>query len=275
MSIEFPPEARGWIVLHNSGLTADQRAIVVAKNSGELKFDSVVTSMRSCFPDYVVPARSKRQAAALLVDAPEMEEEAPLPSAGDDVVFEEVEAFLADFGTQPASEEAEAEFEESETAEILAATWREKRNEISRLKKGRNFRQAAKVQVQFKEDVHQLKQRTRCNKCHRMGHWARECLKGQGKGKSTSSSDKPTTSGAAMVEEPEAGKSEVLLVSSPGYGIIDSGCGKTLIGQETLNSLFRLYQERGIQLPSLRRQPHVFAFGNNKEEETEFVVDLN
>lgn len=181
VAIEFPSEARGWIVLRNSGLTADQTAIVVAKNSGELKFDSVVTSMRSCFPDYVAPARSKRQAAALLVDAPELEEEVAPLSAGGDVVFEEVEAFLADFGAQTTSEEVEPEFEETETAEILAASWREKRNEISRLQKGRNFRQAAKVQVQFKEDVNQLKQRTRRNKCHRLGHCARECPRDRAK----------------------------------------------------------------------------------------------
>ena len=32
------------------------------------------------------------------------------------------------------------------------------------------------------------------------------------------------------------------LVSSPGYGVVDSGCGRTLIGRETLDHLTRAAQ---------------------------------
>ena len=44
-------------------------------------------------------------------------------------------------------------FEESETIEILAATGKEKRAEINKLQKVRNFRQIATVQKQFCQDV--------------------------------------------------------------------------------------------------------------------------
>ena len=77
-------------------------------------------------------------------------------------------------------------------------------------------------------------------------------------GKSRSSA-----SGAAMVEDfvpCDPNKSEVYLVSSPGFGIIDSGCGKTLIGQSTLNALFRKYAEIRHPLPELRREEHLFRF---------------
>lgn len=40
------------------------------------------------------------------------------------------------------------------------------------------------------------------------------------------------------------GVSEVFLVSSLGFGIIDSGRGETFIGQDTLNSLFRMSQKQ-------------------------------
>ena len=68
--------------------------------------------------------------------------------------------------------------------------------------------------------------------------------------------------------------SEALLVSSPGFGIIDSGCGKTLIGQTTLNELFRLYQQRNIDIPQLKAQQNLFAFGNNHEEMSKYAVNL-
>ena len=164
-------------------------------------------------------------------------------------------------------------FEESEAIKILAATWKEKRAEINRLQKGRNFRQVATVQKQFRQDVTDVKRRARCWRCQQVGHFSRDRPKpkGYGKGSSTSNSREKSSSasGAAMVEDfvpCDPNSSEVYLVSSPGFGIIDSGCGKTLIGQSTLNALFRKYAKIGQQLPELRREEHLFRFGNQNEE---------
>ena len=52
VSVDFPSEARGWICLNASGLSPDQRAIVTAKTQGDLRFNVVVASMRSCFPEF-------------------------------------------------------------------------------------------------------------------------------------------------------------------------------------------------------------------------------
>ena len=68
--------------------------------------------------------------------------------------------------------------------------------------------------------------------------------------------------------------SEVYLASSPGYGIIDSGCGKTLMGQSTLNALFRKYSDLGQPLPTLRSEEHLFRFGNQNEELAQYAVTL-
>ena len=70
VAITFPEEAQGWICLHASGLSEDQRAIVTAKTQGELKFDVVTAAMRSCFPDYRAPSKTSkiRSSAALLLE---------------------------------------------------------------------------------------------------------------------------------------------------------------------------------------------------------------
>ena len=281
VSVDFPSEARGWVVLNCSGLSADQRAIVTAKSGGILKFETVVASLRSCFPDYVVNSKTKKVSPVMVVAHQDEVNDEPPPEmdAGDAVVFEEVEAFLSDHGIQHTDVEP-GDFDETETAEILAATWKERRTEIAKLQRSRNFRQAVKVQQQFKEDASEVKKRTRCRRCNKLGHWARECPLPKGGGKGSGSSDKPSSvSTVAMVVEREgesehAEPEEVLLVSSPGFGIIDSGCGKTLIGQETLNQMMRMYQAQGLTQPVMRRQENLFAFGNNKEELTEFVVEL-
>ena len=100
--------------------------------------------------------------------------------------------------------------------------------------------------------------RARCWGCQQVCHFFRECPKPKrfGKGSAASaSSDRPTAaSSAAMVEDRlitdvNVGAFEVFLVTSPGFGIIDSGCGRTLIGQCTLNSLFRLLAKAVHDIP--------------------------
>eukprot|EP00435_Cladocopium_sp_Y103_P008629 s763_g2.t1 len=220
VSVDFPAEARGWVALNCSGLSADQRAIVTAKSGGDLKFETVVSSLRSCFPDYVANSKSKKVSPVMVVAHHDEVEDEPQPvmDGSDAVVFEEVEAFLSEHGIQHTEVEP-GEFDEIETAEILAATWKERRTEIAKLQRSRNFRQAVKVQQQFKEDVSEVKKRS---------------SKGSG------SSDKSlTASGAAMVIEKEP-KSEDLAASASEEVLLEN----------------------------------LFAFGNNKEELTQFVAEL-
>lgn len=63
-------------------------------------------------------------------------------------------------------------------------------------------------------------------------------------------------------------------MSSPGYGILDTGCGKTIIGQETLKHFERLWTERGVALPTPQREINQFRFGNGHLETTEISVPL-
>ena len=160
VNVEFPPEARGWIVLHQSGLTEDQRAIVTAKNQGDMKFDTMMVAMRSCFPDFKAgPKGSRKGASAFLVQeefgSTEVSQEADDPA--DAVVFEEVEAFLSEHGVASPEVEADNEcFNEEDVVEILAASWKEKRSEISRLQKSRRFGQVSAVKRAFANEVSEL-----------------------------------------------------------------------------------------------------------------------
>ncbi|CAK9008016.1 unnamed protein product, partial [Durusdinium trenchii] len=127
--VKFPEEARGWILLNCSGLQAEQRAVVLARAQGDLKFDQVSQSMRSCFPDYVVPKK-------------------------------------------------------------------------------------------------------------------------------------------------RAVEHEVLLVSSPGFAVLDSGCGKTIIGRDTLNSFKDIWQRHGIAPRPEKAERNSFRYGNGEQEMSETVVDM-
>ena len=136
---------------------------------------------------------------------PQLAEEAP-----DAVSFDEVEAFLAEYGVQEPNQTSDI-YEEEEIAEVLAATWRERRSEISKLQKSRRFGQAATVKKQFSREITDLQKKSRCRACGQIGHWARSCPQ-----RASGKPDRDKVHGAAVVEE-------ALLVSSPGYGIIDWG----------------------------------------------------
>ena len=64
--IKFPEEAKGYILLNCSGLSAEQRGVILARAQGSLKFETISQSMRSCFPDLVIP--KGRTAGVSVVD---------------------------------------------------------------------------------------------------------------------------------------------------------------------------------------------------------------
>ena len=261
-SVSFPEEARGWILLNCSGMNEEQRAVVLARGSGSLKFDDVSKAMRSCYPEFVVPR--KRSTAAHYMENdyqdwwneyPEAEAEEPEADAG----FEDVELFLAEHGNSGYLDEAEESYQEHEVAEVLQTSWKDRRAELNKLQKGRKFHQASDVKRQFRVEIEELKKRTQCRRCGKTGHWAREC---RAPASSTTGAAASSTTGAASVQTEHficmvtdsslsrphvqdmlsalrsrrMQEETVLLVSSPGYAILDSGCGRSVIGSETLQT---------------------------------------
>ena len=67
-------------------------------------------------------------------------------------------------------------------------------------------------------------------------------------------------------EENTATSQEVLLVSSPGYAVIDSGCGKTIVGEETLDGFRKIWQQQGIPVKPELTETNSFRYGNGARE---------
>jgi hypothetical protein len=298
---KFPAEARGYMTLKFSGLSEEQQAVVKGRALGDLKLETVSKAMRSVYPDFTY----KRRNAAAMVE--EVDQQS-LDNNCDEVQgFDDVEAFLTDYVPQDTSEQADEQFEESEVAEILATTWKDKRQELTKLQRARKFTDANVARRSFRVEIEELKKRTKCNKCGRLGHWARECRQGRdgsagsskGKGKSKSGETAVSyveqvtedasvnfvasvTAEASMLQQLRAKRqgvqfdtpSEVLLVSSPGYGVLDSGCGKTIIGRNTLEKFQPLWREKSIPAPKFKNEVNVFRFGNGHQEVSNVLAEL-
>ena len=142
-NVSFPEEARGWMILNRSGLTAEQRAVVLARSLGRLTREEIGKAMRSCYPDYVVP-KKKTFGAGVVTDELHSEDPGEEDPSND---FDDVELFLAEGDDEGNSELSQDPFEESEVKEILATTWQEKRRSLNQLQKSRRFHDAGQVSV--------------------------------------------------------------------------------------------------------------------------------
>ena len=286
--VKFPEEVRGWVLLNRSGLSEGERAVVLARAQGNLKFDELARSMRSCYPDMTL-SRKRHVAAAHAVDDVGYDVlDEPTSAFDPSAEFEDVELLLAEHGL--GHEEApQDEWEEHEAAEILAASWKDKRSELNRLQKGRKFQQANDLRRAFRVEVEEVRKRSKCFKCHKYGHFAREC---KNRPASTSSQAGQSASsqrehGAGTVTHmPDehficsAGIEDnekihpVMLVSSPGLAVLDSGCGKTIVGSDTLQEFHRIWEKCNVTAPQETQETNVFKYGNGEKEVSNRMIDM-
>ena len=209
--------------------------------------------------------------------------------------------FLAEHELIGPGEGAEA-FSEAEVAEVLAASWKDKRAELSRVQRARKFTQARDVRGSFRVEVEKLKKKkTQSHLCGRTGHWARECRMPRNSGQQAPAETASSSSGAGLAQPGEhfvcfvgdhwkvekgdsmldrlrarrlAPSDEILLVSSPGYAVLDSGCGRSIIGDATLAEFRDIWKRAGLEQPPLVKERNVFRFGNGNQEVTDSVIEM-
>eukprot|EP00435_Cladocopium_sp_Y103_P004458 s5902_g1.t1 len=190
-----------------SGLSEEQQAVVKGRALGVMKLDTISQAMRSVYPDFIC----KRRTGVALVEEDEIDTSAPSALDTDEVQgFDDIELFLADH-LPPVAEVSEA-FDEPEIAEVLAATWKEKRMEISKLQRQRRFADAKDVKKSFRVEIEELKRKSRCNRCGRIGHWARECRQKRDPTAKSTSSSGPALASTSVATGKEAGVSMVVPV---------------------------------------------------------------
>ena len=168
--VTFPEEARGWLILHRAGLTDKQKAVILARAQGSLKHEDISRSMRWCFPEMIL-SRKKTVGAALVEEAELVMSMDPPDEEGD---FNDIDALLAEHAPEGAAGD-EVFLGEGcgSAAEILAVSWREKRQEFAKLQRARKFDKASESRKAFRVEIEEPKRRTKCHKCGKPAHWSR------------------------------------------------------------------------------------------------------
>ena len=77
-------------------------------------------------------------------------------------------------------------------------------------------------------------------------------------------------------DEDESKTDEVVcnLVHAAGYGVVDTGCGRGLVGEETLLRHQRELEKFGKQIKELPAKAHTFRYGNGSADQTSRRVEL-
>ena len=69
-------------------------------------------------------------------------------------------------------------------------------------------------------------------------------------------------------ECPNQRRVRCLLVSSPGYGVLDSGCGRTIVGASTLQEFNVCGNQRVMPVLEKKSEVNQFRYGNGETETT-------
>lgn len=252
--VTFPSQAKGWILLHCAGMSEEQRAIVKAKTQGQLDFEVVSQALRSCFPEFKAPAGRKKAIGMFQVD-----EIAEINTSGrqadeDDIDFADVEAFLSEHQQVVGSDEptfsagvnVERRLQSCDKADSLDQCTKKREVFESRWKSSRNAQNADAV---GRSDSGNVSAKLQC--------LTRPLLPAApvNPPEQAMFNMKPTHLSPHLWVLPRYSTAErddthaILasgLVSSPGFGVVDSGRGKTLIGRDTLQQLETLVSKCGF-----------------------------
>ena len=121
-----------------------------------------------------------------------------------------------------------------------------------------------------RSSVHQLKLRTRCARCRKLGHWARECPEGNRGQRNDERYDRralrpgENSKGFITVAQPSErrpfllGASWTFVTLDPGEVLWDTGAQEGLVGKQQLDKWCKLLAEHGLQVEcSQEKNPEV------------------
>ena len=152
-------------MLRGARLGPERKAIVLAAARQSYTERNVAQALRSTFP---INLGVTKEFVHIMDDCDEplmpLEEQST-----SEVDSGEIDALITNFETT----EESCPIDEEEAVRTLA-TWKESRQKLNVVKRDRNFSQSSISQTPA-PDIEQIRRRTRCFRCRRIGHFSKYC----------------------------------------------------------------------------------------------------
>ena len=242
-------------MLRGARLGPERKAIVLAAAGQSYTERNVAQAVRSTFP---VNLGVTKEFVHVMDDCDEplmpLEEQST-----SEVDSGEIDALITNFETLSNTSEESCQIDEEEAVRTLV-TWKESRQNLNVVKRDRNFSHNSNSQTPAPH-VEQIRRRTRCFRCRRIGRFSKDCPErlqkkpvSQAKVLVTrddlSARRQTKTLDELLLEieqlsqerashvsvEPDDEEETCLLLREPGKAIIDTGCGRCVIGALTLEA---------------------------------------
>ncbi|CAE7736839.1 unnamed protein product [Symbiodinium sp. KB8] len=196
--VSLPSLYRGFLMINALGLNDGEIKTLLTFTHGSIEPKDVTTWLRKHETKLQAgqlgnEAANRGKSTPAAVHVVETATNETVEPSGEEEEIETMEAMLADLADDDESKEGPGVFEEDEAAEILAMMIKEKKKTYSQsaqIKKdkelGRGYRQGGGPSGSrdrygpfrpgtYKLSIAELKQRTRCKRCNKVGHWHKEC----------------------------------------------------------------------------------------------------
>ena len=210
----------------------------------------------------------------------------------------EIDALITNFETLSNTTEESCPIDEEEAVRTLV-TWKESRQNLNVAKRDRNFSQTSNSQTPA-PDTEQIRRRTRCFRCRRIGHFSKDCPERLQKKPVTqtkvletrddlSARRQTKTLDELLLEieqlsqerashvsvEPDDEEETCLMLHESGKAIIDTGCGRCVIGALTLEARQSVMGDQAKEIVWHCDTPSVvFYDGNGTKDRSIGVIDL-
>ena len=171
--VELPGPVRGWLLMRKMLLDPTSEAMVLTSTKGSVEYSEIVTAVRAVFPHGQCTATKTKERDVFITSNDFQEVEAEKEYVEEETPMEVMEVI--------ALQAQEHSDYESEDALEVYETYTDIKKRVQEKKVNRGYKsttekkQEWQLQGNIRGKIEVLKQKTKCHKCRRYGHWKREC----------------------------------------------------------------------------------------------------